>query len=142
MIHKYKVPLVIVALSIILIVVIQFLFWSFQSEDVLVVDKKPIPAESIQTTSGRFVILDVDYCKKYDIDGKLRISFISKTREVFLPLSDERGPVICNNAKYPVPIPVELIPDEYKIKFHVIYDINPIKKGVAIDFESKTFKVN
>ncbi len=117
--------------------------WSFEDTNVLVVKNSPFPVRTIRAhlQDNGVVILNADYCKNLDITGKLRMSFVSTSREVFLPLADERGPKGCNKVDIPVIIPKDLIPDTYKVKFHVIYDINPLKQNIASDFESKEFTV-
>lgn len=134
---------VIGALVIIALGIGVFLFWSFQSEQVLDIKNAPIPTRSIREhpTAGGVVILDVDYCKKVDIKGRIRTSLVSSTREVFLPMADEAGPKGCKHTDVPVLLPKDIPPDTYKIKFRVTYDLNPVKRGIVQEFESQGFQI-
>jgi hypothetical protein len=119
------------------------LTWAFQSSDVLIVNNSPFPTRTIRDhpTAGGVVILDADYCKKQDITGKMRTSFVSSSREVFLPLADERLEVGCKRQEVPIIIPKELPPDTYKIKFRATYDINPLKQNIPVEFESRPVEI-
>lgn len=117
-------------------------YWTLQSDNVLVVHNSPFPTRIIKDDKGSgVVILSTDYCKNVDINGKVRVSFVSPTREVFLPISDEKQEAGCRKVDVPVVIPKDLLPDTYKIKFRATYNINPFKSAVISEFESKTFKV-
>lgn len=127
--------LVVVAIGIGII-----LRWSFASENVLEVKNSPFPARVISDPSGQtggIVFLKADYCKNTDDVGELRISYVSKSREVFLPIAKEQLPKGCDNKEVPVIIPLNLLRDEYRIKFRATYNINPLKKGIVINFESQ-----
>jgi hypothetical protein len=121
-----------------------FLSWGFQSTDVLSVNKLPIPTRTIRDhpTAGGVVILNIDYCKKMDVEGNLRISYVSSTREVFLPLTKERAPKGCQKTEVPVLIPKDLPPDTYEIKLRATYDVNPLKKNITDEFKSSSFVVD
>lgn len=121
-----------------------FLKWSLADTTVLDVKNDPFPARVVQDPTGQtggIVFLKIDYCKNQNVDGKIRISYVSKSREVFLPLADEKLPKGCNNQEVPVILPLSLLKDTYKIKFHVSYDINPVKRGIVADFESQPITV-
>lgn len=119
------------------------LYWSLQNTKVLDIHNAPFPARTIREhpTPDGVVILSVDYCKTRNIDGEVRESFVSSSREVFVPVAPEKGPKGCQKTEVPVIIPVNLPPDTYKIKFHVTYNLNPLKKNVTQDFESTQFTV-
>lgn len=120
-----------------------FLKWSFQDENVLEVKNEPFPVRTIRESpeSNGVVILKVDYCKNIDTDGDLRMSFISKDKEVFLPIVKERGPKGCQVTDFPILVPESLEPGDYKIKFRVAYRINPLKSNVVDEFVSREFHV-
>jgi hypothetical protein len=122
-----------------LITMAQVLFWSYQPTNVLDIHNAPFPVRTIREhpTANGVVILKVDYCKNIDVEGRLRLSFVSQTREIFMPASRERGPVQCAEVEVPVLIPKDIPPDTYKVKFRVTYDINPLKRQVLQEFESK-----
>jgi hypothetical protein len=131
--------LVVVAIGLAII-----LDWSFANENVLVVKNSPFPVRTIREhpEANGVVILNVDYCKNVDIKGRIRTSFVSETREVFLPLSDENIPKGCETREIPVLIPKDITPDTYKIKFRATYDINPLKRGIVSEFETQEFVVD
>lgn len=117
------------------------LYWSSASEDVLMVKNSPFPVRTIADGSQEYVIIEADYCKNTSIDGQLRMSFVSKTKETFLPITPERLDKGCKATTFPVPIPKSLEPDTYKIRFRALYDINPLKQDIPIEFESQKFQV-
>lgn len=132
-----------ISLGIVAIAIGIFLYWSTQGSKILEVKEIPIPIRTIKDPSkdSLIVILNVNYCKYRDIDGNLRMSFISDTREVFLPLVRERGDQGCKQSELPVVIPKDLAPDTYKVKFRVVYEVNPIKT-VVNEFVTKEFTVD
>lgn len=134
----------IAALAIVAIAIGIILRWSLADTTVLEIKNSPFPARVVSDPSGAtggIVFLKVDYCKRLDVKGDLRISYVSKSREVFLPITQETGPKTCMNTEVPVVVPKDLARDEYRIKFHVSYDINPLKQNIDQDFESQPFIV-
>lgn len=136
--------LVLLALIIIASSIGVFLTWSFESEQILEVKNSPVPtiASSDPAIGGTLVVMTVDYCKHRDVDGKLRMSYVSDSREIFLPIEDERGPAVCRVVETPVLVPKDLPADRYTIKFRVTYNLNPLKKGIIEEYESREFQIN
>ncbi len=136
--------LVVAAMVLVFAALIVLFHWAIVDENVLVVKNSPFPVRTIREhpTANGVVLLNVDLCKNTDAKGSVRTSFVSETREVFLPLAEENIPKGCFNRELPVLIPKDLAPDTYKIKFRVTYDLNPLKKGIVDEFESKEFTVD
>lgn len=134
----------IIALIIIALGLIRILTWSIQPTEPLVVKNSPFPTRSVRTDAepNGVIILTVDYCKNTDVEGDVRASFVSNTREVFLPIDKERLPEGCAKEEVPVLIPKDLPTDNYKLKFTVRYDLNPLKRQIPVIFESQEFHVN
>lgn len=131
-----------IAMGLLAVAVGIFLYWTYQPDDVLEVRNAPVPIRTIREhpAADGVVILKVDYCKKVSATGRVRISFVSKSREVFLPVGEDKQPPVCMLTEYPVLIPHEILGDTYKIKFRITYQINPIKTHIE-EFESKEFEV-
>lgn len=140
-----KVGLILVFISLIVIGlgIGRLLTWSLASEDILEVKNEPFPVRTIREhpTAAGVVILKVEACKNTETIGRVRTSFVSESREVFLPVFEDRGSRQCFESEVPVLIPKDLPPGKYKVHFRVAYDINPIKKDVLQEFESKEFEV-
>ena len=136
--------LIYLALIVLALAVGVFLYWSFQSEKILVVNNEPFPVRTIReaTTPDGVVILTLDYCKNEKASGPLRISFVNNVREYFLPLRNEDSDVGCKVIEYPVLVPEGIEDGEYRIKFVVDYNLNPIKKNVHNEFYSQPVKVS
>lgn len=136
--------LLIGALTLAFIGVGVILYWLNQPTDVLEIKNAPFPVRTIRETAHRdgVVILKIDYCKKIKATGRVRTSYVSKTREVLLPISEDKQEPACREVELPVLVPRDLQPDEYRIHFRVIYDINPLKRAEPIEFESQPFKVD
>lgn len=135
---------IVAALVVIALGVGIFLKWSLESNSVLVVNNSPFPARVVSDPSGDtggIVFLTADYCKNSDLEGSIRMSYVSKSNEFFLPITPEKLSMGCKVTDVPVVIPKDLPKDTYKIKFRVTYDINPLKNNVMIDFESRQFEV-
>lgn len=130
------------SLGLIAAISILFLYWSFQPQDVLEIHNEPFPVRTIREhpNSDGVVILKVDYCKKTEAVGRVRTSFVSESRETFLPVAEDKGPKGCNVVELPILIPTDLTPGDYKVKFRVEYKINPIRTVVE-EFESSQFTV-
>ena len=136
---------VVVAALVVIAIGLGVIFkWAAANENVLEVRNEPFPVRTIREhpTAGGVVLLNVDICKNTDIKGSVRTSFVSQTREVFLPLSEESIPKGCLQREIPVLLPKDLLPDTYKVKFRVTYDLNPLKKNIVDEFESKEFVVD
>lgn len=131
-----------VALVLTMLAVGVLLYWAFQPSDVLEIKNSPFPVRTIREhpTADGVIILNIDYCKKIDVEGKVRISFVSQSREVFLPIADDRQSPTCKVVEFPVLIPHELPKDKYRIKFRTEYRVNPLKTEVE-EFESRSFEV-
>lgn len=126
----------------------RFLTWQYAPDDVLEVKNHPVPVRTIRETAhpDGIVILLVDFCKKINVTGRTRVSFVSETREVFLPMSEDKAEASCNFGRndpieIPIIIPKDLPPDRYKIHFRVTYNINPVKKNILEEFDSLEFDV-
>lgn len=132
------------ALILIALSVGVFLKWSFETENVLQINNEPFPVRTIREhpEANGVVILKVDVCKNVDVEGDLRISFVSREREQFLPISKERSPKGCNVTEVPIIIPETLSPGIYKVRFRTVYNINPIKTNIANEFVSREFEVS
>lgn len=136
--------IVVIALIFIALSLGLFLKWSIQDPTVLEIKNAPFPARIIHDdkTGYNVLILTLDYCKNIETNGELRISYVSPTREIFLPLSRENSPVGCIGKKdYPILIPVDIPADTYRVKFRVTYSINPVKSSVTQIFESNEIKI-
>lgn len=135
--------LAVAALVIIALGVGIFLRWSFQDENIVDVKNQPFPTRTIREhpTGGGVVFVTIDYCKYYEAEGRLRISFVSQTREVFLPQVDERMHKGCNVVEIPVSIPNDIPSDEYRIRFRTVYDLNPLKRAVPDEFISRPVEI-
>lgn len=135
---------VLLALVVIAVSLGIFLKWSFASTNVLEVKNSPFPARVVADPTGEtggIVFLHAEYCKHAGVEGVNRISYVSKNREVFLPIAPERLEEGCEARDVPVVIPKDLPKDTYQIKFRVEYDINPVKQDVVVNFESQPFEV-
>jgi hypothetical protein len=136
--------LALASLAVIAIGLIILLRWSLVDTNVLKVNNAPFPVRTIRqhAENGGVVILSVDLCKNTNVSGTVRTSFISQTREIFLPVSQERIQKGCLAQEIPIVVPKDLPSDTYKIKFRATYDLNPLKKGIVSEFESKTFQID
>lgn len=131
------------ALIIVAVAIGIFLYWSFQSDNILTVNNEPFPVRTINDPArgGNVVVLKVDYCKNVDATGQLRMSFFSSEKEVFLPLVQEKGEKGCQVVDFPILIPEGVEPGMYQVKFRATYKLNPLKSAVVDEFVSRPFKV-
>lgn len=109
-----------------------FFKWASVDQHVLVVRNSPFPVRTIREhpTANGVVILNVDICKNTDTVGQVRTSFVSRTREVFAPLAEEKLPKGCLDEEVPVLIPEDLPAGTYKVKFRATYDLN-LLRGIS-----------
>jgi len=133
-----------IAMVIISVAMAVMLCWALNNEPVLQINNSPFPTRTIREhpTGGGVVFLDVDYCKNEDIHGDMRVSFVGSNREIFLPLTEENGKVGCHRLEVPVAIPANISAGEYKIKFMVTYNKNPLKQNEVIEFESQKIVID
>jgi len=137
------VPVIIWALMFIMAAAIGLLiYWAVAAGDVLEVKNSPVPVRTIRphAQANGVVILKTDFCKKVNATGRVRVSFVSTSREVFLPISEDKSPPRCETTELPIIIPKDIAPDTYVVKFRVTYQVNPLK-SVIEDFDSQPFEV-
>jgi hypothetical protein len=117
-------------------------YWAVSNNDVLEVKNSPVPVRTItpNPTADGVVFLKIAYCKKVKAEGKVRLSFVNQSREVFVPISIDRQDPVCKTAEIPITIPHEIVPAEYHIHFRITYQVNPLKV-VTEEFDSLPFKV-
>lgn len=136
--------LIVLALVIAAAIIGVFGYWATQDTEVLKVRTQPFPTRTIREhpTAGGVVFLAVDYCKQYNVDGRLGVSFVSASREILLPTTEEDSNEGCVSREIPVLIPKDIAPDEYVIKLQTTYDVNPLKQGVTDTFLSEPFIID
>lgn len=113
-------------------------YWATATDKPITLNQEPFPTRTIRDhpTAGGVVFLTTDYCKSTTAVGELRVSFESKTREVFLPLAKEASKKGCHVEELAVLIPKDIEPDTYKVKLRLTYDLNPLKQGITQIFYS------
>lgn len=118
------------------------LYWVYQPKRVLEIKNQPVPIRTIRehATADGVVILKVDYCKNVKAEGRTRLSFVSASREIFLPTSIDRQDPQCAVAEIPILLPHDIPADTYHIHFRVQYQINPLR-SVIEEFDSGSFEV-
>lgn len=134
---------VVVALIVIAIGIGIFLKWSLESPTPLVVKNSPFPTRAVPPTpsANDVIILDIDYCKNTHKQAEVRTSYVSETREVFMPIAREQYDKGCFRQDIPIIIPKDLPSDTYKLKFVARYNLNPLKQNVEVIFESQEFTI-
>jgi len=135
---------IVAALVVSMLALFVILRWAVADETPLEIKNSPFPTRTIREhpTAGGVIIMTADYCKHTNATGRLRVSFVSSSREIFQPVVDERGPKGCNKTEFPVLIPKDIPPDTYKVKFRATYDLNPLKRNITQEFESQPVVVN
>jgi hypothetical protein len=132
-----------ISMAILALGMLRLVTWALQPSDVLVIKNSPFPTRTIREhpTANGVVFLQIDYCKKVQAEGRVRTSFVSDSREVFLPIAYDNQAPTCQNTEIPVKLPKDLPPDSYKVKYRVEYKVNPLKQREIEEFESKEFEV-
>lgn len=117
------------------------IYWSSQSTDILDINA-PITVVPPIASSETPVVLSLNYCKKIGATGSVRVSFVSQTAEIFQPVGSDSQPKGCHDLKAPILLPPATLvpPGRYKIKFHAVYKINPLK-SVTKDFYTEEFTI-
>jgi hypothetical protein len=131
-----------IALVIIGIMIAIFVYWGISGREVLVINNQPFPVRTIRehAKADGVIILKVSFCKKIKNEGKVRVSFVSASREIFLPVNNEDSPPGCVDTEVPVLVPKDIPPDTYHIHFRATYKVNPLKT-VTEEFDSKPFEI-
>lgn len=122
--------------------VLMVLLWIAQPGEVLTI-RKPISVVPPVATSETPVVLSFDYCKNMNASGTIRISFISQTAEIFQPQNQDTQMKGCHqDTRVPILLPPASLvpPGRYRIKFHTVYNINPLKT-VTKDFTTEEFTI-
>lgn len=118
-------------------------YWLNQPDKVLEIKNQPIPIRTIRPEAhpDGVVILKYSYCKNYDVEGRIRTSFVNDKVEIFLPAATDRTEKICrDDIEVPYVVPPQLTPGKYKMHFRATYKINPLKEAV-IEWDSQEFDV-
>lgn len=128
-------------LGVSFIVVGLIIYWQLQPADVLEI-RAPITVKPPVASSGSPVILHFSYCKKLEATGTIRVSFVSKTAEIFQPVGTDAQPAGCHITDLPLLLPpATLVPaGKYVVKFHAMYKINPLKTTMK-DFYTEEFTI-
>jgi hypothetical protein len=131
-----------VGLALIALSLAVLLYWLVSPSDVLEVKNAPVPVRTIREhpTAAGVVILKIDYCKKLSSSGDVRISFVSSSREIFLPRSRDRQAPVCEIREVPIIIPEDISQGEYHVHFRATYRVNPLKQTVE-EFDSQPFEI-
>lgn len=134
--------LVYIALAIIALALSIVSYWLFTPKDVLEIKNNPVPVRTVRKhpTADGVIILKVNFCKKVGAYGRVRVSFVSQSRELFLPITVDTSPPRCEEAEVPILIPHETPPGTYVIRYLINYRINPLKSAVE-EFDSQPFEV-
>lgn len=112
-------------------------YWAIVPVDVLEIKKATVES----TDDGRVKILNFDYCKVSDAQGKIEWRIVSRSSEILLPEGQDRQGKTCNaNLRAPILIPPHAAPDTYIIRYKVTYKVNPIRTVVE-EFETTPFTV-
>lgn len=122
------------------------IYWSYQSTTVLEVKNHPVPSFPPEVQAGQAVIfLEVDFCKNYPTHGEVEVSLIGEKTGSKIAVAwprDETKKVCAKYDNLPIRIPPQTPTDTYVVDFQVTYEnINPIKKGEPVQFQSKPFRV-
>lgn len=117
-------------------------YWSLQRGPVLEMNTAiHVVRPPLKLSAGNdFLAVNFDYCKLIGADGTVRTSFVSDKTEIFLPAATDHSPKLCSTVQVPVSIPPQLVPDTYRIKYHVVYQINPVRSSTE-DYYSEPFEV-
>jgi hypothetical protein len=133
-----------VILAVACLVILRLVTWGTAPTDVIEVKNAPVPVRTIRPVAQAdgVVFLDVDFCKKTDAVGRLRMSFVNerRSREVFTPVAEERQKAACERRELAIAIPHDISTDTYHVHFRIEYQLNPLKRVVE-EFDSKDFKV-
>lgn len=129
-------------LATVIVVGAVFLYWLYAPSQVIKFNKYPIPIRTISPPppANGVIVLKTDYCKLIDAAGPVRTSFVSVSREIFLPMGEEKSEKGCVNREIAVIIPTDIPPDTYHIHFRINYKINPITHSTE-EYNSKQFKI-
>lgn len=135
--------IVYIALVIIALGLLTVSYWLLAPSDVLEIKNAPVPIRTIREhpTAEGVVILNVDYCKKVGATGQVRVSFVSQSREIFLPIAVDKAEPKCEKVEVPVLIPHDTPSDTYIIRYYITYKVNPLRSTIE-QFDSQEFHVN
>lgn len=133
-----------VALVFIAICLGVMLTWATADNEPISLNQSPLPTRTIRDhpTAGGVVYLTADFCKNTDSHGELRISFVSDSHEVFLPMTKEESSKGCHKSELVVLIPENIEPNTYRIKLALTYDVNPLKRNIKQTFYSKPIVID
>lgn len=115
-------------------------YWTLTPDHVLVVNNEPMPVHPNPTKPETAIFVHFDYCKTYAATGTVRVSFISNKTEIFQPTYQDTQPKQCLKVDAPLLLPPQVVPDVYRVHYHVVYDANPLRK-ITDDFYSKPFTI-
>lgn len=130
-------------LAVALVVLSIVIYWLTSARDVLEIKNQPVPVRSIRQhpEADGVIIVHTNYCQHVAATARIRISFVSPSREVFLPADrDVPLPKKCEDIEVPVLIPKELPPGKYHLHWRIEYKVNPLKHVIE-EFDSVEFEV-
>jgi hypothetical protein len=134
--------LIFAALVFIAVCLAVFFYWLVSNQDVLEVRNAPVPVSKVSPSpevDGQ-VVFRVDFCKNVEAEGRVRPSFVSNAKEVFIPTYTDKSDKGCQLYDVPVIIPRDLTPGKYHVHYRITYKVNPIKTVVE-EFDSQEFTI-
>lgn len=136
----YIVSSIIIAVAI-LVSVVLFYWTVLQPSQIYSVKDNRISIVPPVSTAGSTVEVKFSFCKLIDIDGIITRSFVGEGTEIPGVTKPENvGKACINDISSPIPIPPQISPGEYRIKYVASYHLNPIK-NVEETFYSEPFKI-
>lgn len=104
------------------------LYWLLEPADVYQVKGDTIAVNPTNIKAGGEVILSFSFCKKLDVQGAVTKTFVGDNTEVSARTTwDKLGPTCIKNARTKIPVPDQLSPGEYRVRYIGTYKINPIR---------------
>lgn len=98
-------------------------------------------SENKTVRTGEKLRTKTSFCKKIEVDGVFRRNFVSSATEIRGPeIPEDIGKACIDDVISEIPLPPQIAPGEYRLKYVATYKINPIKT-VEETYYSEPFMV-
>lgn len=141
--HKFYI-LAVISILLGTLTLVLGIFWAVFPYDPLVMKQEPVPVLSKQYNRGQSAQFKFEFCKTVNAEGEVERFLVSDDLEIRLPSYTEQLEKGCHDITSDVRIPDDgsvLVPGRYFVRFHVTYQLSPLKRTVVEDVRTEAFDI-
>lgn len=118
-------------------------YWAFSvPNEVLTINKLPVPVADKTIKVGEYVPLHYNYCKNADASGIIKTTLVSDVQKIVLPDVRDESRKVCTDVIVPAVLVPEDTPDGiYHVHYRASYNVNPLNTNEIQEWDSEEFTI-